>query len=104
MHRGNGIGRLLYQHFFDAVKSRGCSVVHAVTHPINDASVAFHVRLGFEPRPSVVSDAKGGTRNENGDIAGSSGEDYGNGVLTSIVHFGWDGPQHGDRVILDKRL
>ena len=44
--RGSGLGRELYQRFFDAVAPR--SVVRAVTAPVNERSVAFHRALGFE--------------------------------------------------------
>jgi ribosomal protein S18 acetylase RimI-like enzyme len=44
--RGSGLGRLLYERFFDAVRPR--PVVRAVTSPVNERSVAFHQALGFE--------------------------------------------------------
>jgi ribosomal protein S18 acetylase RimI-like enzyme len=44
--RGSGLGRLLYERFFAAVEPR--TIVRAVTSPINESSVAFHRRLGFE--------------------------------------------------------
>ena len=46
--RGEGIGRTLYERFFDEVQSQGRSVVRCVTSPANGASVAFHEALGFE--------------------------------------------------------
>jgi ribosomal protein S18 acetylase RimI-like enzyme len=46
--RGEGIGRILYERFFDEVRSQGRSVVRCVTSPANEASVAFHDALGFE--------------------------------------------------------
>jgi ribosomal protein S18 acetylase RimI-like enzyme len=46
--RGEGIGRALYEHFFDAVRARGRTVVRCVTSPLNTDSVAFHEALGFE--------------------------------------------------------
>ena len=45
-HRGSGLGRELYERFFEAVAPR--SVVRAVTAPVNERSVAFHQALGFE--------------------------------------------------------
>ena len=45
--RGEGIGRSLYERFFDEVRGHGCSVVRCVTSPSNDDSVAFHEALGF---------------------------------------------------------
>jgi len=44
--RGSGLGRTLYERFFDAVASR--TTVRAVTSPANGGSVAFHQALGFE--------------------------------------------------------
>jgi len=46
--RGSGLGRDLYQRFFEVVKAHGCSVVRCVTSPANEDSVAFHETLGFE--------------------------------------------------------
>ena len=45
-YRGAGLGRELYERFFAAVAPR--RIVHAVTSPVNDGSVAFHRALGFE--------------------------------------------------------
>ena len=44
--RGSGLGRSLYERFFEAVAPR--TVVRAVTSPVNERSVAFHQALGFE--------------------------------------------------------
>jgi ribosomal protein S18 acetylase RimI-like enzyme len=44
--RGSGLGRALYERFFDAVRPR--TVVRAVTSPVNERSVAFHRAIGFE--------------------------------------------------------
>jgi ribosomal protein S18 acetylase RimI-like enzyme len=41
-----GLGRALYERFFEAVRPR--SVVRAVTSPVNERSVAFHRAIGFE--------------------------------------------------------
>lgn len=46
--RGNGIGRALYERFFEEARSHGRSVVRCVTSPLNEESVAFHRALGFE--------------------------------------------------------
>jgi ribosomal protein S18 acetylase RimI-like enzyme len=45
-HRSSGLGRALYERFFDAVAPR--TVVRAVTAPVNERSVAFHRAIGFE--------------------------------------------------------
>jgi len=44
--RGSGLGRALYERFFEAVRPR--TVVRAVTSPLNERSVAFHRAIGFE--------------------------------------------------------
>ena len=44
--RAAGLGRTLYERFFEAVGDR--RVVRAVTAPVNEPSVAFHRALGFE--------------------------------------------------------
>jgi predicted GNAT superfamily acetyltransferase len=46
--RGSGLGRELYERFFEAVRADGRSVVHCVTSPANEDSLAFHRALGFE--------------------------------------------------------
>jgi ribosomal protein S18 acetylase RimI-like enzyme len=46
--RGSGLGRRLYERFFDTVREHGCSVVRCVTSPANEGSVAFHRAMGFE--------------------------------------------------------
>jgi ribosomal protein S18 acetylase RimI-like enzyme len=46
--RGEGIGRMLYEHFFDEVRRYGRTTVRCVTSPTNDDSVSFHEALGFE--------------------------------------------------------
>ena len=44
--RAHGLGRALYERFFEAVAPR--TVVRAVTAPVNERSVSFHRALGFE--------------------------------------------------------
>lgn len=44
--RASGLGRALYERFFEAVRPR--RVVRAVTSSVNERSVAFHRALGFE--------------------------------------------------------
>ncbi|MCE3287795.1 MAG: hypothetical protein K0S64_1401 [Gaiellaceae bacterium] len=46
--RGDGLGRKLYERFFDEVRANGRSVVRCVTSPLNQDSLAFHQALGFE--------------------------------------------------------
>ena len=47
-HRGEGMGRELYERFFDEVREQGRSVVRCVTSPANEGSLAFHRALGFD--------------------------------------------------------
>jgi predicted GNAT superfamily acetyltransferase len=49
--RGKGVGRSLYEHFFEAVRQLGCTEVHAITSPVNRGSIAFHTSMGFEILP-----------------------------------------------------
>jgi ribosomal protein S18 acetylase RimI-like enzyme len=54
--RGSGLGRELYERFFEAIAPRG--VVRAVTSPLNERSIAFHRAIGFEV-DEVVEDYDG---------------------------------------------
>jgi GNAT superfamily N-acetyltransferase len=49
--RGHGLGRRLYERFFEAARAGGCDRVRAVTSPVNRGSVAFHRRMGFDIVP-----------------------------------------------------
>lgn len=46
--RKRGLGKRLYQLFFETVRSRGCDTVRCITAPINSGSIAFHQRMGFQ--------------------------------------------------------
>jgi ribosomal protein S18 acetylase RimI-like enzyme len=46
--RGSGLGRELYERFFESVHGAGRTIVRCVTSPVNQGSVAFHEALGFE--------------------------------------------------------
>ena len=48
-HRGAGLGRALYERFFEDVKARGARRVTAITWPGNRVSVGFHRAMGFTP-------------------------------------------------------
>lgn len=48
-HRRAGLGRALYDRFFDDVKARGVRRVTAITWPANRVSVGFHRAMGFTP-------------------------------------------------------
>jgi ribosomal protein S18 acetylase RimI-like enzyme len=46
--RGSGLGRQLYERFFETAHAQGRSVVRCVTSTTNHDSIAFHQALGFE--------------------------------------------------------
>jgi ribosomal protein S18 acetylase RimI-like enzyme len=46
--RGSGLGRELYERFFEAAREAGRSTVRCVTSPSNESSVSFHRALGFD--------------------------------------------------------
>jgi ribosomal protein S18 acetylase RimI-like enzyme len=56
--RGEGLGRALYERFFEEVRASGRTVVRCVTSPVNQRSVAFHESLGFQAE-RVVPDYDG---------------------------------------------
>lgn len=56
--RGEGLGRALYERFFDEVRAHGRTSVRCVTSPSNDDSVSFHEALGFVVE-KVVEDYDG---------------------------------------------
>lgn len=47
-HRGEGLGRQLYERFCEDAQAQGRTRVRCVTSPGNEESVAFHEALGFE--------------------------------------------------------
>ena len=47
-HRGEGLGRRLYERFFADARAQGRTRVRCVTSPANEESVGFHKALGFE--------------------------------------------------------
>lgn len=46
--RRRGLGRRLYEHFFELSAELGCTAVQAITPPINSTLIAFHRQLGFD--------------------------------------------------------
>ena len=46
--RRRGLGRALYERFFEDARAGGRNLVTAITWPANHASIAFHRALGFE--------------------------------------------------------
>lgn len=51
-----GIGRWLYEQFEMRARQNGCTALKALTPPINAASIAFHLRLGFVPQGEPSDD------------------------------------------------
>lgn len=47
-YRGKGIGKQLYNQFFDTIKQNVRNIVRCVTSPVNKASIAYHTKMGFE--------------------------------------------------------
>ncbi|MFE4045961.1 GNAT family N-acetyltransferase [Priestia sp. YIM B13490] len=47
-YRGKGIGKQLYNQFFDVIKQNARNIVRCVTSPVNKASIAYHTKMGFE--------------------------------------------------------
>ena len=47
--REQGLGRALYERFFEDVRGRGAHRVTAITWPANRVSVGFHRAMGFVP-------------------------------------------------------
>lgn len=78
-HRGSGMGRALYETFFEGARAKGCNRVRCITSPINKGSIAFHRAMGFS--------LKQGDRVEGG----------------VPIHEDYDGPGE-DRVVFEKDL
>ncbi|MDP9149421.1 MAG: GNAT family N-acetyltransferase [Myxococcota bacterium] len=51
--RRQGVGRALYERFFDACCMAGRRRVRCVTSPTNTLSIAFHSAVGFEVDPGT---------------------------------------------------
>ena len=70
--RQGGLGRKLYERFFEVACRHGRNTVRRVISPANSASIAFHLRMGFEIEPQGAEvdripvcsnyDGRGGTR------------------------------------------
>jgi pimeloyl-ACP methyl ester carboxylesterase/predicted GNAT superfamily acetyltransferase len=52
-HRQAGLGRALYQRFFEVARARGAHEVHCITSPVNTSSIAYHIRMGFRPSEPI---------------------------------------------------
>jgi ribosomal protein S18 acetylase RimI-like enzyme len=57
-YRLAGVGRRLYEHFFEVVAGMGRYTVRCVTSPVNKNSIAFHLGMGFqiEPQETLIND------------------------------------------------
>ena len=53
--RGNGLARRLYEAFFAGAFRDGCTLVHAITSPVNTGSIAFHRAMGFDVRGPLAN-------------------------------------------------
>ena len=60
--RASGVGRRLYEAFFERVRALGCTTVGCVTSPVNTGSIAFHHRMGFASTVVEAYDGRGGDR------------------------------------------
>jgi ribosomal protein S18 acetylase RimI-like enzyme len=52
--RRAGVGRLLYEQFFELCRGAGRTQVRCVTSPQNTLSIAFHAAMGFEIETGTV--------------------------------------------------
>jgi len=78
-YRKQGLGRKLYESFFDKVATKGCSIVRSITSPVNKGSICFHTSMGFQIA-------------EGGSLV--------NGIL---INTNYDGPGK-DRVLFSRQL
>ena len=46
--QNKGLGKLLYGHFENYVRKRGCTKLKAITTPTNQLSIAFHKKIGMK--------------------------------------------------------
>lgn len=51
LERGSGLGRELYERFFEVARALGRRTVSCVTSPANAGSLAFHRAIGFAAGP-----------------------------------------------------
>ncbi len=50
-YRKMGLGRLMYEHFFDFCRSADRRIIRCCTSPVNKESIEFHTRIGFTIEP-----------------------------------------------------
>lgn len=46
--RHRGLGRQLYERFFETARRIGCNTVRCITSPVNRGSIRFHKQMGFQ--------------------------------------------------------
>lgn len=56
--RGEGLGRRLYEGFFERCRAAGRRRVRCITSPANTISIAFHQAMGFELEGSGAAQVK----------------------------------------------
>jgi predicted GNAT superfamily acetyltransferase len=78
--RKEGLGRNLYELFFEEVEKRGCTKVDCITSPVNKGSIAFHTAMGFSMKESDTEK-----------------------IDCVHVHRDYDGPER-DRVVFERML
>jgi ribosomal protein S18 acetylase RimI-like enzyme len=54
--RKQEVGSILYRKFFRTAQAFDRVRVKCVTSPLNKSSIAYHLRLGFEPEPSETQE------------------------------------------------
>jgi GNAT superfamily N-acetyltransferase len=64
--RRSGLGRALYERFFEDARAGGRSTVHAITWPGNRVSLGFHRSIGFEIEAGPGSQNLYGTPSQAG--------------------------------------
>ena len=60
--RRSGLARALYERFFELARAGGRTRVRCVTSPVNEGSVAFHRKLGFDDELVPEYDGPGADR------------------------------------------
>ncbi|TMR23693.1 GNAT family N-acetyltransferase [Nonomuraea turkmeniaca] len=60
--RGGGVARAMYERFFALARAHNRHLVKAITSPVNEASIAFHRRMGFTVSDPVPDYNGPGTR------------------------------------------
>ncbi|MCQ3930022.1 MAG: GNAT family N-acetyltransferase [Chloroflexi bacterium] len=68
--RKKGVGKMLYERFFEAIRQHDRHIVRCVTSPINRTSIAFHTRMGFVAEPGTLVSESGVPASPNYDGAG----------------------------------